>query len=98
MDPENRATVAIQGQFLRLSGRREVAIYLRDGRLWVADFIDGRGAIVDAVTWFRFNCGTACQARRRMVLEGAIALSSPIVERIEQLHELLEAADPGEAS
>ena len=34
---------ALQGQLLRHSERREVAIFLRDGVLWVADFIDARG-------------------------------------------------------
>jgi hypothetical protein len=33
----------IQGQLLRLSERREVAIYLRNDTLWIADFIDGHG-------------------------------------------------------
>ena|SRR5690349_1406201 len=78
----------IQGQLLRLSARREVAIYLREGRLWIADFIDGEGAIVEPPEWFRFNCGTprAWQARRRMELEAAIPLSVEISARIERLH------------
>ena len=45
------------GQLLRHSERREVAIFLRDGVLWVADFIDGQGQLVEATTWFRFHCG-----------------------------------------
>lgn len=83
---EYRAASAVQGQVLRLSERREVAIYLRNDRLWVADFIDGRGELIDAITWFRFNCGTHAQARRRMVLESGIPLSAQIVARIEHLH------------
>jgi hypothetical protein len=57
---------SIQGQFLRLSERREVAIYLRRGVLWVADFVDGHGELIDPRTWFRFNCGGLAtrQARR----------------------------------
>ena len=80
----------IQGQLLRLSERREVAIYLRGGALWVADFIDGHGALIDAATWFRFNCGApgARYAKRRMVLESAIPLSVDLVARIERLHQL----------
>ena len=69
-----------------MSERREVAIYLRNDRLWVADFIDGRGELIDAITWFRFNCGTHAQARRRMVLESGIPLSAQIMARIEHLH------------
>jgi hypothetical protein len=78
----------IQGQILRLSEHRVVAIYLRDGSIWVADFIDGQGMLVDANTWFRFNCGTnaASQALRRMTLESAIPLSVELVEQIEALH------------
>jgi hypothetical protein len=64
-----------------------VAIFLRDGTLWVADFVDGQGALIDAVTWFRFNCGalSTAHARRRMVLESATPLSQELVERIERL-------------
>jgi hypothetical protein len=78
----------IQGQLLRLSDRREVAIYLRRGTLWVADFIDGDGQLVDAVTWFQFNCGapSAPHARRRMVRESATPLQPELVARIEHLH------------
>jgi len=51
----DRSKRPIQGQILRLGTRRQVAIYLHEDALWVADFIDGRGEIVDAKTWFRFN-------------------------------------------
>src|SRR5262249_41916884 len=87
----------IQGQLLRLSGRREVAIYLRGDALWVADFIDGHGVLTDAATWFRFNCGApgAPYARRRMVLESAIPLSMDLVDRIERLHQLCGTQTPG---
>ncbi len=78
----------IQGQLLRRSERREVAIFLRDGELWVADFIDGEGVLVDAITWFRFNCDalTSPYARRRMVVESAVPLSAELVARIRDLH------------
>ena len=84
---EDSAIRAVQGQILRRSRRREVAIFLRDGRLWVADFIDGEGALVDAVTWFRFNCGTPSSvlAQGRMALESAQPLSEDLVRRIERL-------------
>jgi hypothetical protein len=83
----NRFATAIQGQLLRLSEWREVAIYLRKDALCVADFIDGHGELIDAATWFRFNCGTPATsyARRRMVLESAIPLSAQLVARIEYL-------------
>lgn len=78
---------AIQGQILRRNERREVAIFLRDDALWVADFIDGQGELIDAPTWFRFNCGesSTTHAWRRTVRESAIPLSAELVERIARL-------------
>ena len=85
---ESRVPSQIQGQMLRLSEHRSVAIYLRDGVMWVADFIDGHGELVDANTWFRFNCGALANshARRRMLLESATPISLELGERIEALH------------
>jgi hypothetical protein len=79
---------SIQGQLLRLSRRHLVAIYVREGSLWVADFIDGRGELIDPAAWFRFNCGTssAPAARRRMLRESAIPLSAELAAKIENLH------------
>lgn len=89
-------TESIQGQLLRVSAKREVAIYLREGRIWIADFIDGDGALVEPATWFRFNCGSprAGHARRRMLLESAIPLSVELAKRIERLHAPIEASHP----
>jgi hypothetical protein len=94
IDRQRRLTHSIQGQLLRRSERREVAIFLHDRTLWVADFIDGHGELIDAPTWFRFNCGelSTWHARRRMVLESAIPLSAELVARIERLP--LPAAGP----
>jgi hypothetical protein len=93
-----RATTLIQGQFLRLSARREVAIYLRAGSLWVADFIDGDGELFEPETWFRFNCGSlgARDAQQRMLREAGLPLFPEIVARIEALHQV--AAAPGIAA
>jgi hypothetical protein len=79
---------SIQGQLLRRTERREVAIFLQDGALWVADFIDGEGKLIDATTWLRFNCGSLSspQARRRMVVESATPLSEELIARIGRLH------------
>ena len=75
----------IQGQMLRLSGHHAVAIYLRDGVVWIADFVDGQGMLFDANTWFRFNCGNLANShsRRRMALESAMPISSELGMRIE---------------
>jgi hypothetical protein len=79
---------------LRRNARREVAIYLRESVLWVADFIDGDGQIVDAPTWIRFHCGSAStrHAQRRMVLESAVPVSRELSVRIEQLHRARDRA------
>ena len=88
VDSEPGFAHTIQGQLLRQSACREVAIFLWEGALWVADFIDGEGQLIDAATWFRFNCGAlnSPQARRRMVLESAIPLSEEVTARIQRLH------------
>ena len=85
----------IQGQLLRLSRRRQAVIYLRNDALWVADFVDGRGEISDARTWFRFNCASASLShmRRRMVQESAMPLSLDLVEKVERLHRLQKCLD-----
>ena len=84
----SRRPSLIQGQLLRLSEHRAVAIYLREGSTWVADFVDGRGILVDVGTWFRFNCGTLANshASRRIALESGIPLSAELVAQIETLH------------
>jgi len=85
---DQRRSRSLQGQVLRLSERREVAIFLRDDALWVADFVDGDGVLMDAITWFRFfNCGaqSTADARRRLALESATPLSEELIERIERL-------------
>ena len=45
--PEPRRTRCIQGQLLRVSERREAAIFLRDGSLWVADFKSSGGLMMN---------------------------------------------------
>jgi hypothetical protein len=79
---------SIQGQLLRLSEHRAVAIYLREGSTWVADFVDGQGVLVDVETWVRFNCGTPTNshASRRIARESAIPLSTEFSAQIELLH------------
>jgi len=87
----------IQGQLLRQSERREVAIFLRNGALWIADFIDGEGMLIDATVWFRFNCAALASphAQRRMVLESAIPLSPDLVARIGHLCDPARTPKPG---
>jgi hypothetical protein len=84
---EDSARPVLLGQVLRRNRRREAAIFLHRGELWVADFVDGKGALVDAVTWFRFHCAApgSAAARRRMALESATPLSCALIRRIERL-------------
>ena len=88
LDPQNLRASLILGQLLRLSKRREVAIYLREGSLWIADFIDGDGELVEPKIWFRFNCATTGTglARRRMLMESAVPLCAELAAKIESLH------------
>ena len=98
--PKGENAVSIQGQLLRLSERREVWIYLRRGTLWVADFVDGNGELIEPEIWFRFNCGSpgTPHARRRMFLESALPLSADIVAKIENLHRGAAAKRPDHSS
>jgi hypothetical protein len=84
---DERRSGRIQGQVLRLNERRVVVIFLHESALWIADFVDGHGELVESRTWFRFNCAapTSTQARRRMVLEAGMPLTEELVERIERL-------------
>lgn len=93
MEHASRSSGSIQGQFLRLSTHRQVAIYLREGSTWVADFVGGQGVLVGAGTWLRFNCGTPANAyaSRRTALESAIPLSAELAARIELLHQAAAA-------
>src|SRR5512146_2373677 len=86
-DANLEAVRSIQGQILRRTDRREVAIFLCGGALWVADFVDGHGELIDAVTWFRFHCADTAvtHAERRMLHESATPLSPELSARIESL-------------
>jgi hypothetical protein len=97
---ESQRPTSIQGQILRRSERREVAIYLREGVLWVADFVDGEGHLIDAATWVRFNCAGASgtQAIRRMMLDSAAPLYDELMQRIEALHRRQPTGEFGQGS
>jgi hypothetical protein len=72
---------------LRAGDRREIAIYLRDGTAWVADFKGSRGEISTAGAWFALNRGWAS---RRAVLNAVTPLPQELEERIERLHRHME--------
>ena len=87
-------SASIQGQLLRMSEHRAVAIYLREGSMWVAEFVDGHGVLVDVDTWFRFNCGSLANpyVARRIALESALPLPADLIARIEVLHRAADRA------
>ena len=80
-----RNEAAVQnGNLLRLGEKREIAIYLRDGVAWIADFRGGRGEIFTAGEWFALNRGRS--VLRRAALDSIAPLPARLVERIERLH------------
>ena len=91
-DRQNALPPAITGTVIQMSERHMVAFYVRDGRCYVADFREGRGALTDPGTWFRFHAGPLryCHFRRLDALACATVLTPAIIEQIEQLHRRME--------
>jgi hypothetical protein len=96
MRKHDQARCSIQGQLLRHGAHRVAVIYLREGAVWVAEFVDGQGALTDVPTWLRFNCGTPSNAyaMRRTARECAIPLSAELVSCIERLHQAAACPAP----
>jgi hypothetical protein len=86
---------SIDGHLLQLGEGYEVAIYTREGVFWVAEFRDGRSELLDASTFFRFHAGALRYSNRRhaAALESARGLTPEVLDRIERLHQQLEADD-----
>ena len=89
---------SIQGNLLRLSERREIAIYLRDGAAWVADFNNGLGTLYIASAWYSMGGGRVlAHAQRRGEVETVSPLPEEVARRIESLHRRMEAPTVGPA-
>ena len=84
-DPKQNDTGHLHGNLLRLSARREIAIYLRDGTAWVADFRDGHGEVCPAGAWFALNQDR--WALRRAASDAITPLSADMVRRIEKMEQ-----------
>ena len=83
----------LQGNLLRLPGGREIAIYLRDGAAWVADFNNGCAALHIAGAWYSTGNGRMlAHAQRRGEVEIISPLPDETIRRIEALHR--RAAEP----
>lgn len=85
------STSPVQGSLLRLSERRQVAIYLREGAGWVADFHDGRATLHSVSEWHGSGSGRMLvHAQRRDAVESISPLPAEVVQRIESLHRRME--------
>jgi hypothetical protein len=71
-------------QLGRLGEEREIAIYLRGGVAWVADFRGERSELYTAGEWFALNGSRG--VLRRAGLDSAVPLPARLIERIERLH------------
>lgn len=95
---ESSSARPIEGNLLRLGERREVAIYLRDGIAWVAEFNNGRASLCTPGEWYSSSGGRALiQAQRRDAVETISPLPAGVVQRIESLHRHMEEPVVGPA-
>ena len=83
------------GKLLRSGEGREIAAYLRDGCVWVAEFNAGRGEVHLAGAWFAIH-------RRRIRLhevdlDAGAGLSAELRARIECLHDAVAQRTVGPA-
>jgi hypothetical protein len=87
-DHDVAAARKVTGNLLRLGEGHEVAIYMREGSCWVAEFRDGRCQLLDAATWFRSPGAPmmSCHRWRAAALDTMQRLPPEIVDRIERLH------------
>ena len=83
-NPTRNEPTVENGNLLRLGEYREIAIYLRGGAAWVADFRGVRGELFTARGWFALN-GRA-SLLRRAGLASITPLPAEVIERIARLH------------
>ena len=77
-NPERNNISPLSGNFLRLGERREIAIYLRDGSAWVAEFKKGHGDVYNVSAWFSLYGRALVNAQRRE----EVSIISPIPEDV----------------
>jgi hypothetical protein len=86
-ESETRGAPTVDGHVIHLGEGRSIAVYVRDGRFWVADFRDGRGELMDGGSWFRFHAGGLQYCHnRRTALQSSTPLNADMVAKIERLH------------
>jgi hypothetical protein len=75
------------GHLIDLDVGRSIAIYERNGELWVAEFRDGRGEITYASAWFRLYAGGMRYCPNyRAAFQHPKPLPLQVLERIRLLH------------
>ena len=89
-NPGRNAAAVENGNLLRLGETREIAIYLRDGVAWVADFRGARGELFSARAWFALNGRSS--VLRRAGLASIAPLPADVIERIARLHDAEDRA------
>jgi hypothetical protein len=80
----------LSGNLLQLGGSREIAIYLRNGVPWVAEFTNGRGAVSSLSGWFGLHGRALVHAQRRGEVEIISPIPKDVVARIQRIHLVME--------
>lgn len=92
-------TSPLQGNLLRLNDGREVAIYLREGAAWIAEFKNGKAGLHVAGEWFSTGHGRMlAHAQRRGEVDYISPIPEEVVERIERLHQYVPASSDASAT
>lgn len=94
-DSETCPAPFLSGHMIDLGAEHSIAIYVRNGVCWVAEFRYGRGEFTCASEWFRFHAGALryCHNRRAAALKSAMPLTLEMLHRIERLHRQSEARE-----
>jgi hypothetical protein len=96
---EHAGASPLQGNLLRLNDGREVAIYMREGAAWIAEFKDGKAGLHAAGEWFGAGHGRRlAHAQRRGEVEYLSPIPEEVVERIERLHQYVPASSDASAT
>ena len=87
-------TPVVEGHVLHLREGYDVAIYKRNGVVWVAEFRAGRSELIDAASWFHFHMGSLRYSlgNRAAALNSASAITPEVLAQIERLHRRAERA------
>jgi hypothetical protein len=79
----------LHGSFFRLGERHEIAIYVRDGVPYLAEFRSGHGELYGVGAWFSLH--SRGSALRRAAPEPVMPIPPEVAERIERLHRVTGA-------